>query len=119
MGKSELPLEWKDQGRCKGKSKFFYSDLRSDHEKAKRICRECEVQRKCLAYALVNDEDYGIWGGSTATDRKLIKKLCVINPDFNSIQLSILNGIEPVQSESSDISFNFYVETVFSFRIAI
>lgn len=37
----------------------------------KKICRDCIVQTKCLEYALENNFT-GIWGGTTASERKRI-----------------------------------------------
>jgi hypothetical protein len=39
---------------------------------AREICLRCPVMAKCLQVGMF--EDYGIWGGSTAEQRKRIKK---------------------------------------------
>jgi hypothetical protein len=41
-------------------------------DRAKAICRRCDVQAECLAYALNTGEDYGVWGGMSADERRLI-----------------------------------------------
>jgi WhiB family redox-sensing transcriptional regulator len=38
-------------------------------EAAKKICAKCDVSRECLAYALVNRFDEGIWGGLSPGER--------------------------------------------------
>lgn len=38
------------------------------------ICNNCPVQAQCLEYALKHDIRYGIWGGTTARDRQLMKR---------------------------------------------
>lgn len=40
---------------------------------AKAICKQCPVQKECLAWALENDEEFGVWGGLTAIERKNLK----------------------------------------------
>ncbi|WP_460539221.1 WhiB family transcriptional regulator [Glycomyces halotolerans] len=40
---------------------------------AKRICAACEVKDDCLDVALKYGEDYGIWGGLTAVERRGLK----------------------------------------------
>lgn len=37
---------------------------------AKRVCASCPVKDECLAVALTYGEDYGIWGGLTAAERR-------------------------------------------------
>lgn len=41
--------------------------------RAKRICRSCPVRIECLAYAMANDEPYGIWGGKSRQERAKLK----------------------------------------------
>jgi len=40
---------------------------------AKKLCESCPIRLVCLEYALVANEDYGIWGGLTANQRKGLK----------------------------------------------
>jgi hypothetical protein len=42
-------------------------------QKAIEICKQCEVQKQCLIWALTNDEQFGIWGGTTPTQRQHLK----------------------------------------------
>ena len=37
---------------------------------AKQVCHACPVQWTCLAWAVLHGMDEGIWGGSTATERR-------------------------------------------------
>ncbi|GAB3219306.1 hypothetical protein GCM10027447_01860 [Glycomyces halotolerans] len=37
---------------------------------AKRVCALCPVKDDCLDVALTYGEDYGIWGGLTAAERR-------------------------------------------------
>ena len=34
------------------------------------ICAGCGVRRECLEFALTHEQNYGIWGGTTAEDRQ-------------------------------------------------
>jgi hypothetical protein len=43
-------------------------------KKAKEICRQCEVQKDCLAWALANEEEFGVWGGLTPKERRALKQ---------------------------------------------
>jgi WhiB family redox-sensing transcriptional regulator len=43
---------------------------------AKSFCNQCEVSTKneCLSFALDNGIHYGVWGGKTSEERKLIRR---------------------------------------------
>lgn len=36
---------------------------------AKRLCKSCPIKADCLEYAIETNQRYGIWAGTTATDR--------------------------------------------------
>lgn len=53
---------------------------------AKEICTTCPVTRECLKLALVNQEEYGVWGGYSSKDiQGLIKE---IKNSFGNIWIS-------------------------------
>jgi WhiB family transcriptional regulator, redox-sensing transcriptional regulator len=39
-------------------------------QRAKAVCASCQVRDECLKFALSHDTGYGIWGGSTAEERR-------------------------------------------------
>lgn len=49
-------------------------------ELQKGICRgtwdnrPCRMRNKCLVFALINNEQYGVWGGLTEDERKWVRK---------------------------------------------
>jgi WhiB family redox-sensing transcriptional regulator len=44
---------------------------------AKEICRTCPVRTPCLGWALQSGIDYGIWGGTTETERRALRMVTV------------------------------------------
>lgn len=40
---------------------------------AKAVCRDCPVQTACLTYALDNEIDWGVWGGTTERERMKLR----------------------------------------------
>ena len=49
---------------------LFFPEKGGEIRKAKRVCNACPVTAECLAYALANDERYGVWGGTGAVERR-------------------------------------------------
>jgi WhiB family transcriptional regulator, redox-sensing transcriptional regulator len=43
-------------------------------ETAKTVCRACDVRSKCLEYALVTNQDSGIWGGTSEEERRALRR---------------------------------------------
>ncbi len=50
------------------------AEVRAQAEQAKRICGGCPVQAACLRWALENREDEGVWGGTTADERRVLHR---------------------------------------------
>lgn len=48
------------------------SNLRAELIGAKAICRECPIRKQCADYG-IRWEEFGIWGGLTAKDRKKLR----------------------------------------------
>lgn len=71
---------------CDQKTGLFYpeSPRRSERERqeqaAKQICTVCPLKEQCLEYALENDEDYGVWGGKTEKERRMLKRRRITRP---------------------------------------
>jgi len=43
-------------------------------EVAKRWCHTCPIEQACLQRALDEGIDFGVWGGTTPTERRAIKR---------------------------------------------
>ena len=62
---------------CKeiGVELFFPEDSGFSHEEryVKKLCNECPIIKECLEWAL-HHENFGIWGGTTPMDRRVIRR---------------------------------------------
>lgn len=67
--------DWRYRGACFGiDPDVMYPEHLAGVVEAKRVCGPCPVRAECLEYALVNDEDFGIWGGESALKRRKMRK---------------------------------------------
>ncbi len=57
--------ELQEEGRCteEGSHELFFSEKPSDLARAQRICASCCVRVRCLELALLEDIEWGVWGG--------------------------------------------------------
>jgi WhiB family redox-sensing transcriptional regulator len=68
-------LEWQERALCaQTDPEAFFPEKGGSTREAKRICVSCEVKTECLAYALSNDERFGIWGGLSERERRRLKR---------------------------------------------
>ena len=42
--------------------------------RAKAVCATCQVLEICLAWAIENNQDAGVWGGMAEDDRRSMKR---------------------------------------------
>ena len=68
-----MELLWRKQGACQGLDPaVFYPSTEEEAEDAKAVCAQCQVQAKCLEYALSRREKDGVWGGATERERRRV-----------------------------------------------
>lgn len=59
-------LTWMDDAACKGMTGLMFSD-RTTH--AVELCAECPVVHPCRTRALIDREEWGVWGGLRPEER--------------------------------------------------
>jgi WhiB family redox-sensing transcriptional regulator len=68
-----MDLTWKLAGACRfADTDVFYPSSDADAGPAKAVCDSCNVQERCLDYALTAREPEGVWGGTTFVERRSI-----------------------------------------------
>ena len=75
------PLAWQSDALCpQTDPEAFFPDRHNVDgyqeavAAAKRVCAVCDVAAECLAYAMINDEEFGIWGGKSERERRRLKR---------------------------------------------
>ena len=64
--------EWADQAACKNSNPDALFVQGAAQNQAKVICRGCPVRVACLADALDNRVEFGVWGGMTERERRAL-----------------------------------------------
>lgn len=67
---------WRSQANCTSvDTEAFYDTEESNMKKqAAKYCSSCPVQNQCLYTAIAIDERYGVWGGLTPRQRKILNR---------------------------------------------
>jgi WhiB family redox-sensing transcriptional regulator len=74
-------MNWREDAACSDSDPDLFFPIGTTGntlrqiEAAKRICLTCPAQLQCLAWALENGITDGVWGGTTADERRAIRGL--------------------------------------------
>lgn len=70
--------DWREQALCSETDPDLFfpepNEGKSRTRAAKLICERCEVRLECLATAIENHEQYGIWGGLSPRERGQVRR---------------------------------------------
>ncbi|MGH3099279.1 MAG: WhiB family transcriptional regulator [Streptosporangiales bacterium] len=53
---------------------LFFPEKGQSPKWAKWVCHRCPHKAACLEFALDNDERFGVWGGTTARERRRLAR---------------------------------------------
>jgi WhiB family transcriptional regulator, redox-sensing transcriptional regulator len=90
---------WRHHAACKKVDSDSLFVTGAQQRKAKRICRHCPVRTECLADALDNRIQYGVWGGMTERERRALLKR---RPDVVSWSELLSNAREEYERTHQD-----------------
>lgn len=63
--------DWTLKAKCRGMQDQLFPDG-ADQKRARAVCIGCEVRSECLAEALDNRIEWGVWGGMTERERRAL-----------------------------------------------
>jgi WhiB family redox-sensing transcriptional regulator len=66
---TRYPGEWTALAQCKGMADVMFVEG-AQQKRATMVCAGCPVRRECLAEALDNQIEWGVWGGTTERERR-------------------------------------------------
>ncbi len=66
--------DWATRAVCAGSDPDTLFVTGAAQREAARLCQACPVRLECLADALDNQMEYGVWGGMTERQRRAVLK---------------------------------------------
>ena len=72
--------EWRDHAACRDTNPDLFFPVGTTGpaieqiDQAKAVCRECPSQSPCLEFALMTNQDSGVWGGTSEEERRKLRK---------------------------------------------
>lgn len=66
--------DWRHYAACAETDPDAFFPMQGESARAaKRVCAGCEVRDECLQYAMAHHEPYGVWGGLSEWERRLLR----------------------------------------------
>lgn len=84
---------WATRGACVSMDPDHFFVQGAEQNAVKAACTSCPVRTECLAYALDNRVDYGVWGGMTERERR---RLLRRNPDVTDWRAALMEASRQV-----------------------
>ena len=95
--------DWTGLGRCAGTDPDALFVQGKAQRAAKAVCKGCPVVAECLADALDNRTEFGVWGGMTERERRALLRR---RPDVTNwrVLLESARADYQVEFHESDVS---------------
>jgi WhiB family redox-sensing transcriptional regulator len=72
LGERSRSAWWRDALCAQVGPEIFFPDQGASALPAKRVCAGCPVRSECLAEALGRGERFGVWGGLSERERRVM-----------------------------------------------
>ena len=72
--------DWATAATCRGTGDVLFAEGAAQR-RVRVLCEGCPVRRECLAEALDNNMEWGVWGGMTERERRALLRR---RPDVTS-----------------------------------
>ncbi|MFF7886313.1 WhiB family transcriptional regulator [Streptomyces sp. NPDC007896] len=75
--------DWREFAACRSVDPDLFFPIGSTGpalpqiEEAKAVCRHCPVREECLSWALDTGQTIGVWGGTSETERRALRRRTV------------------------------------------
>ncbi|MGW2613634.1 WhiB family transcriptional regulator [Streptomyces sp. NPDC001500] len=72
--------DWREHAECRTEDPDLFFPIGTSGpallqtEQAKAVCRRCPVREACLEWAMETDQTLGVWGGTSETERRALKR---------------------------------------------
>ena len=85
VAQTAVPINWRDVAACRDTDPDLFFPVGTTGpavdqiSAAKHVCDTCPAKEPCLEFALVSNQDSGVWGGTSEDERRKLRRLWVKN----------------------------------------
>ncbi len=98
VGATTWTEDWAQYGQCRDANPDALFVQGAAQQEAKQLCVGCPVIAECLADAMDNQMEFGVWGGLTERERRALLKR---RPDIRSWRAVFTDARVREQSRAS------------------
>ena len=75
-----VDVRWRKDAACRASSPDLFFPVGTvgaaltEIESAKAVCSGCAVQEACLEFALLTNQEFGVWGGTSEDERRRLRQ---------------------------------------------
>jgi WhiB family transcriptional regulator, redox-sensing transcriptional regulator len=72
--------DWRDDAACRDTDPDLFFPVGTTGpaieqiEAAKAVCFQCDAREACLEFAIVSNQDSGVWGGTSEEERRVLRR---------------------------------------------
>ena len=92
--------DWAPAAACRDQQPDALFVRGAEQNKAKLLCKGCPVRTECLAEALDNRIEWGVWGGMTERERRAVLRK---RPNVTSWRALLESAMEAHESQTAEV----------------
>ncbi|MFE5488298.1 WhiB family transcriptional regulator [Streptomyces sp. NPDC056527] len=93
-----VEVHWREDAACRSADPEELFAEAARQKRAKSVCAGCPVRTECLAEALDNRIEFGVWGGMTERERRALLRR---RPDVASWRTVLESARDTAMPEAS------------------
>ena len=73
-------LRWREAAACRDRDTDLFFPVGvtgpavAHIAAAKAVCQGCEVRSECLQFAITTNQEFGVWGGTSEEERRILRR---------------------------------------------
>ena len=75
-----VDVRWRKEAACRASSPDLFFPVGTvghaltEIESAKAVCAGCAVREACLEFAVLTNQEFGVWGGTSEEERRRLRQ---------------------------------------------
>lgn len=96
--------EWRSRAKCSGLPPDIFFPERGQNTSitVKKMCIDCPVRTECLEFAVLSNQQYGIWAGTSVKARRKLRRQYIIDNGLHLTPITPTETTNPSEEEAAE-----------------